>query len=134
MTSDAYISKNDTPLEEIPFPLLISCSSKWDVSQFIYYMPVVIVANMCIKTGILLLQLVVLAVAQGNGSYSVKTPPLTTNWTYEVGTNPWPEYPRPQLQRSQCKLPPSEIHSVSSKYLDQRLFRVHDSQLLGTGC
>jgi hypothetical protein len=33
--------------------------------------------------------------------YAVKTPPLTTPWTYEVGTNPWPEYPRPQLQRSE---------------------------------
>lgn len=37
-----------------------------------------------------------------NGSvpYEVKEPPLTTPWTYNVGTNPWPEYPRPQLQRS----------------------------------
>lgn len=33
--------------------------------------------------------------------YAVQTPPLTTNWTYTVGTNPWPEYPRPQLQRSE---------------------------------
>lgn len=33
--------------------------------------------------------------------YSVKTPPLTTPWTYTAGTNPWPEYPRPQLSRSQ---------------------------------
>ncbi|KAI8624967.1 glycoside hydrolase family 2 protein [Xylariaceae sp. FL1651] len=33
--------------------------------------------------------------------YKVKTPPLDTDWTYKVGTNPWPEYPRPQLQRSQ---------------------------------
>ncbi|TKA64881.1 hypothetical protein B0A55_09733, partial [Friedmanniomyces simplex] len=33
--------------------------------------------------------------------YAVKTPPLTTPWTYEAGTNPWPQYPRPQLQRSQ---------------------------------
>lgn len=33
--------------------------------------------------------------------YVVKTPPLTTPWTDEVGTNPWPEYPRPQLQRSE---------------------------------
>ncbi|KAE8449202.1 hypothetical protein EG329_008369 [Mollisiaceae sp. DMI_Dod_QoI] len=52
-------------------------------------------------SGFLSLQLAVLALAQGNTTYSVKTPPLTTNWTYEVGTNPWPEYPRPQLQRSQ---------------------------------
>ena len=37
-----------------------------------------------------------------NGSvipYAVKEPPLTTPWTYEVGTNPWTEYPRPKLQR-----------------------------------
>lgn len=33
--------------------------------------------------------------------YAVKEPPLTTPWTYTAGTNPWPEYPRPQLQRSQ---------------------------------
>lgn len=32
--------------------------------------------------------------------YEVKEPPLTTPWTYKVGTNPWPEYPRPQLERS----------------------------------
>ena len=33
--------------------------------------------------------------------YAPKQPPLTTEWTDKVGTNPWPEYPRPQLQRSQ---------------------------------
>ncbi|KAE8147110.1 glycoside hydrolase superfamily [Aspergillus avenaceus] len=33
--------------------------------------------------------------------YSVKQPPLTTPWTTKVGTNPWPEYPRPQLERSE---------------------------------
>ncbi|KAK7393998.1 hypothetical protein QQX98_013217 [Neonectria punicea] len=32
-------------------------------------------------------------------SYKVQTPPLDTDWTYEVGTDPWPEYPRPQLRR-----------------------------------
>lgn len=31
--------------------------------------------------------------------YEVQTPPLDTDWTYEVGTDPWPEYPRPQLRR-----------------------------------
>ncbi|POR32096.1 Beta-glucuronidase [Tolypocladium paradoxum] len=31
--------------------------------------------------------------------YKVQTPPLDTDWTYKVGTNPWPEYPRPQLRR-----------------------------------
>ncbi|KAI0376904.1 glycoside hydrolase family 2 protein [Hypomontagnella monticulosa] len=35
--------------------------------------------------------------------YEVQTPPLDTDWTYSVGTDPWPEYPRPQLQRSQWK-------------------------------
>ncbi|KAL4921351.1 glycoside hydrolase superfamily [Aspergillus aurantiobrunneus] len=33
--------------------------------------------------------------------YALQPPPLTTDWTEQVGTNPWPEYPRPQLQRSQ---------------------------------
>lgn len=33
--------------------------------------------------------------------YSVKEAPLTTSWTDQVGTNPWPEYPRPQLQRTE---------------------------------
>ncbi|KAE8350309.1 glycoside hydrolase superfamily [Aspergillus coremiiformis] len=35
--------------------------------------------------------------------YAVKKPPLTTPWTNKVGTNPWPEYPRPQLKRSAWK-------------------------------
>ena len=38
---------------------------------------------------------------QANSSYSLKTPPLDTPWTSEVGTNPWPQYPRPLLERSQ---------------------------------
>lgn len=33
--------------------------------------------------------------------YALKEPPLTTPWTDKVGTNPWPEYPRPQMQRYQ---------------------------------
>lgn len=41
--------------------------------------------------------------ANTTGSYAVKTPPLDTPWTYKVGTNPWPEYPRPQLERSEWK-------------------------------
>ncbi|ORX34846.1 glycoside hydrolase superfamily [Kockovaella imperatae] len=32
-------------------------------------------------------------------SYEVKTPPLDTPWTYTAGTDPWPEYPRPQQVR-----------------------------------
>ncbi|CAM1505952.1 Fc.00g115890.m01.CDS01 [Cosmosporella sp. VM-42] len=35
--------------------------------------------------------------------YKVQTPPLDTDWTYKVGTSPWPEYPRPQLQRDAWK-------------------------------
>lgn len=35
--------------------------------------------------------------------YHIKEPPLTTPWTYKIGTNPWTEYPRPKLQRSQWK-------------------------------
>lgn len=35
--------------------------------------------------------------------YQVQKPPLTTPWTQEAGIDPWPEYPRPQLQRSQWK-------------------------------
>lgn len=31
--------------------------------------------------------------------YELKTPPLDTPWTEAVGTEPWPEYPRPHLQR-----------------------------------
>ncbi|KAG6039427.1 hypothetical protein E4U41_002669 [Claviceps citrina] len=31
--------------------------------------------------------------------YKVQKPPLDTDWTYNVGTNPWPEHPRPQLRR-----------------------------------
>ncbi|KAK4889126.1 hypothetical protein LTR27_012029 [Elasticomyces elasticus] len=38
--------------------------------------------------------------ASNSTKYAVKTPPLTTPWTYTAGTDPWPEYPRPQLQRS----------------------------------
>ncbi|KAJ5468147.1 hypothetical protein N7475_005899 [Penicillium sp. IBT 31633x] len=38
-----------------------------------------------------------------SGGYTPKEPPLTTPWTDKVGTNPWPEYPRPLLQRSQWK-------------------------------
>lgn len=34
-------------------------------------------------------------------TYAVQTPPLDTKWTYEVGTDPWPQYPRPKLVRSQ---------------------------------
>ncbi len=44
---------------------------------------------------------VVSALASSITKDSAQTPPLTTNWTYTVGTNPWPEYPRPQLQHSE---------------------------------
>lgn len=41
--------------------------------------------------------------ARSSAGYSLKEPPLTTPWTDKVGTNPWPEYPRPLLQRSEWK-------------------------------
>ncbi|KAK4033773.1 galactose-binding domain-like protein [Parachaetomium inaequale] len=31
--------------------------------------------------------------------YRLVPPPLDTPWTEKVGTNPWPQYPRPQLRR-----------------------------------
>ncbi|KAJ4290072.1 hypothetical protein N0V88_006578 [Collariella sp. IMI 366227] len=31
--------------------------------------------------------------------YQLRKPPLDTPWTSKVGTNPWPQYPRPQLRR-----------------------------------
>lgn len=40
---------------------------------------------------------------EGPTRYSVKTPPLDTDWTYEVGTDPWPQYPRPKLARDQWR-------------------------------
>lgn len=35
--------------------------------------------------------------------YQLQTPPLDTPWTTEVGLNPWPEHPRPQLKRENWK-------------------------------
>ncbi|OCF73845.1 hypothetical protein I204_05690 [Kwoniella mangroviensis CBS 8886] len=34
-----------------------------------------------------------------SSGYELQTPPLTTDWTQKVGTNPWTEYPRPQQVR-----------------------------------
>lgn len=44
-----------------------------------------------------------LRTASAQTPYEVQTPPLDTDWTYEVGTDPWPEYPRPQLRREAWK-------------------------------
>ncbi|KAF5609276.1 beta-galactosidase [Fusarium subglutinans] len=41
--------------------------------------------------------------ASAQTKYEVQKPPLDTDWTYEVGTNPWPEHPRPQLKRDAWK-------------------------------
>jgi len=38
-----------------------------------------------------------------DSDYQVGYTPLKTNWTANVGTSPWPEYPRPRLQRSEWK-------------------------------
>lgn len=49
----------------------------------------------------LLLSLLPSAISEsGSGpSYSLKSPPLTTDWTAKVGTDPWTQYPRPQMVR-----------------------------------
>ena len=39
------------------------------------------------------------AASSSAASYKVQTPPLTTDWTFNLGTNPWTEYPRPQMVR-----------------------------------
>jgi hypothetical protein len=36
---------------------------------------------------------------QAAAPYELRPPPLDTPWTEKVGTNPWPQYPRPQLRR-----------------------------------
>ncbi|WVW82312.1 hypothetical protein I302_104318 [Kwoniella bestiolae CBS 10118] len=36
-----------------------------------------------------------------SSGYKLQTPPLTTDWTEKVGTDPWVEYPRPQQVREQ---------------------------------
>ncbi|KAJ5064876.1 glycoside hydrolase superfamily [Bipolaris maydis] len=38
-----------------------------------------------------------------NTDYQIGFTPLKTEWTDTVGTNPWPEYPRPRLQRPDWK-------------------------------
>jgi hypothetical protein len=38
-----------------------------------------------------------------NTDYKVGPITLDTPWTNKVGTNPWQDYPRPRLQRSQWK-------------------------------
>ncbi|KAF2027327.1 glycoside hydrolase [Setomelanomma holmii] len=40
---------------------------------------------------------------QSTNEYKIKNITLDTEWTAKVGTSPWPEYPRPRLQRSQWK-------------------------------
>ncbi|KAJ4327892.1 hypothetical protein N0V84_001703 [Fusarium piperis] len=47
--------------------------------------------------------LLLLGTASAQTKYKVQRPPLDTDWTYKVGTNPWPEYPRPQLRREAWK-------------------------------
>jgi hypothetical protein len=45
-----------------------------------------------------------IASRQNNGTdYKVGDTPLNTPWTDTVGTDPWPEYPRPRLQRPNWK-------------------------------
>jgi hypothetical protein len=42
-------------------------------------------------------------VKNSDTDYWLGKTPLKTNWTDTVGTNPWPEHPRPRLQRSDWK-------------------------------
>lgn len=39
--------------------------------------------------------------ANDTSGYELQTPPLDTQWTSKVGTNPWPQYPRPLMKRQQ---------------------------------
>jgi hypothetical protein len=41
--------------------------------------------------------------AAAGAKYALQKGPLDTPWTESVGTNPWPEYPRPRLQRALWK-------------------------------
>jgi hypothetical protein len=41
--------------------------------------------------------------APAAAKYALQKGPLDTPWTESVGTNPWPEYPRPRLQRALWK-------------------------------
>ncbi|RMZ67678.1 Glycoside hydrolase family 2 N-terminal [Pyrenophora seminiperda CCB06] len=41
--------------------------------------------------------------SNNNTDYKIGFTPLKTEWTDTVGTNPWPEYPRPRLQRPDWK-------------------------------
>ncbi|KFA46840.1 hypothetical protein S40293_05569 [Stachybotrys chartarum IBT 40293] len=53
----------------------------------------------CLSKGIILNLLWMYGSDAQPTPYEVQTPPLDTEWTYEVGANPWPEHPRPQLRR-----------------------------------
>ncbi|KAL2175477.1 glycoside hydrolase family 2 protein [Thermothelomyces heterothallicus CBS 202.75] len=44
-----------------------------------------------------------LACAEAAEPYRLRAPPLDTPWTKDVGTNPWPQHPRPQLRRDAWK-------------------------------
>jgi len=46
---------------------------------------------------------VVSCAENGTKGYELKKGPLDTDWTDKVGTNPWPEYPRPQMARDEWK-------------------------------
>ena len=67
---------------------------------------------MRIPTGVpaVLLALATFAIASGDSivsrqdtDYKVGYTPLKTNWTDQVGLEPWPEYPRPRMQRPYWK-------------------------------
>ena len=55
------------------------------------------------KFNSLFLASIFLRVVYSQTPYSVNGPPLSTRWTNEVGTNPWPSHPRPQMFRESWK-------------------------------
>ncbi|KAK4099404.1 glycoside hydrolase family 2 protein [Parathielavia hyrcaniae] len=52
---------------------------------------------------VLLCTLLLACGADAAAPYQLLKPPLDTPWTDQVGTNPWPQYPRPQLRRDVWK-------------------------------
>jgi hypothetical protein len=93
---------------KLSFLFCLHCHTVDRFNLLLFQVNSALILNLPIPDMRLLISLLVpllasLAHASGGSSakYSVKPPPLTTPWTDSVGTDPWPEYPRPQLQRSE---------------------------------
>lgn len=76
---------------------------RYDISLFKNSFSIMQILQRVLVGGFVLLGALGKRQAQLNGGapvpYKVQKPPLDTDWTYKVGTNPWPEHPRPQLHR-----------------------------------